>query len=100
MEKQVYHIKSSLSPAIVTLFNRSYIVPAWIEVPIGTSLDQVTWEKDIVQPKPDPNIFKIPSSDGKGFYQVQKVGIKWICNYPGFWRSKDRVCKHIKQVNK
>lgn len=100
MEKQTYHIKSSLSPAIVTLSNRSYIVPAWVEVPVGTTLDQVTWSKDFESPKPDSNIFEIPSSDGKGFYQVQKVGLKWICNCQGYWRSKDRVCKHIKQVNK
>ena len=74
--------------------------PAWLEVPIGTELSQVTWERDIAKPKPDPNIFKIPSSDGKGFYQVQKVGVKWTCNCQGYWRSKDRICKHIKQVNK
>ena len=75
MEKQTYHIKSSLSPAIVTLSNRSYIVPAWVEVPVGTTLDQVTWSKDFESPKPDSNIFEVPSSDGKGFYQVQKVGL-------------------------
>lgn len=100
MVKQKYHVISPFAPAIINLSNKSYIVPAWVEVPVGTELDQVTWERDITPPKPDPNIFKIPSSDGKGFYQVQKVGIKWTCNCPGYWRSKDRICKHIKQVNK
>jgi hypothetical protein len=100
MIKQTYHVKSPFAPAIANFPNKSYIVPMWLEVPIGTELSQVTWEKDIPSPKSDPNIFEVPSSDGKGFYQVQKVGVKWTCNCQGYWRSKDRICKHIKQVNK
>ena len=84
MVKQKYHVISPFAPAIINLPNKSYIVPVWLEVPIGTELDQVTWERDITPPKPDPNIFKVPSSDGKGFYQVQKVGVKWTCNCQGY----------------
>ncbi len=43
--------------------------------------------------------WKFESSSGGGTYTVKqtKTG-KLICDCPGVWRSKDRKCKHIKEV--
>jgi hypothetical protein len=40
--------------------------------------------------------FKSSSSDG--VYTVRKNMNKIKCDCPGVWRSKDRRCKHIKEV--
>lgn len=96
MEKQTYHIQSSLRPAIVDLPKGTFVVPAWVEVPRGTTLDQIVWENEI-QPKSNPSIIKVEGSSGSTYF-IQKIGNKYKCSCPGYFRSKDRVCKHIKQL--
>jgi hypothetical protein len=96
MEKQMYHIQSSLRPAIVELPKGTFVVPAWVEVPKGTTLDQIIWENE-PQPKPNSNIIKVEGSSGSTYF-IQKIGNKYKCSCPGYFRSKDRVCKHIKQL--
>jgi hypothetical protein len=96
MEKQMYHVQSSLRPAIVKLSKGTFVVPAWVEVPKDTTLDQIIWENES-QPKPDSNIIKVEGSSGSTYF-IQKIGNKYKCSCPGYFRSKDRVCKHIKQL--
>jgi hypothetical protein len=96
MEKQTYHVQSSLRPAIVDLPKGTFVVPAWVEVPRGTTLDQIVWENEI-QPKSNPSIIKVEGSSGSTYF-IQKIGNKYKCSCPGYFRSKDRVCKHIKQL--
>jgi hypothetical protein len=98
MKDQVYNIKSPIPPAIINLPNKSFIVPIWLEVPKGTTLDQIKWEKETVKAKSNSNIIEVTSSSGEGKYQIQKIGHTYKCNCPGYWRSKDRICKHIKQL--
>lgn len=92
----MYHVQSSLRPAIIELPKGTFVVPAWVEVPKGTELDQIVWVQE-TKPKLDPNIIKVIGSSGDT-YIIQKIGNKYKCSCPGYFRSKDRVCKHIKQI--
>ena len=96
MEKQMYHVQSQLRPAIIELPKGTFVVPAWFEVPKGTTLDQIVWDNK-VEPKTDPNIIKMTGSAGD-IYIIRKMGNQYRCSCPGYFRSKDRVCKHIKQL--
>jgi hypothetical protein len=44
------------------------------------------------------NWIEVDSNSGGGKYQIQKIGDTYKCNCPGYYRSKDRICKHIKQI--
>lgn len=83
---------------IINISDKTYILPVWLRVPQDTTLDQIEWEKEIPTPKTDSNIIQVASSSGEGKYQIQKLGDTYKCNCPGYWRSKDRICKHIKQI--
>ena len=98
MKDEVFKIKSFYPPMIVNISDKTYVLPVWLRVPQGTTLNQVEWEKEILIPKADPNIIQVASSSGEGKYQIQKIGNTYKCNCPGYWRSKDRICKHIKQI--
>ena len=47
MEKKTYDIKSFYPPMIVNLPDKSFIIPVWVEVPKGTTLNQIKWEKQL-----------------------------------------------------
>lgn len=92
-----YTVNSSVPPAILFINNKTFIVPSWIEVPLGTKLEQIVWRPEKIIKTETPNVIEVKSSSG-GVYQIQKIGNKYQCNCPGFWRSKDRICKHIKSI--
>lgn len=92
-----YTVSSSIPPSIIELNSGTYIVPAWMEVPKGTTLEQIVWKPEKIVKVENPNIIEVKSSSG-GKYQIRKVGNVYQCNCPGYWRSKDRVCKHIKSI--
>jgi hypothetical protein len=96
MEKQIYHVQSSLRPAIIELDKGTFVVPAWVEVPKGTTLDQIIWDNKI-EIKPNPDLIKVTGSSGD-VYTIQKIGNKYRCSCPGYFRAKDKICKHIKQL--
>ena len=79
---------------------QKYIVPTWQKVVPETTLNDIKWVKpEIKKPKPEKNEWLFESSSDPGhFYKVRQVGVKYTCNSPGVWRSKDRECKHIKEV--
>ena len=96
-----------LPPTIINspTTGKTYIVPAWIEVLPETTLNDIEWIKPgikkTVTEKQEPQTWKFESkSDPGSFYVVQVIGNKIKCNCPGVWRSKDRKCKHIKEVEK
>jgi hypothetical protein len=94
-----YTFTSSIPPSILNINNKTYIVPLWVEVPYGTRLEDITWKPEKITKVEIPDIIEVKSSSG-GNYQIRKVGNKYQCNCPGYWRSKDRECKHIKQLIK
>jgi hypothetical protein len=96
-----------LPPTIINspTTGKTYIVPAWMEVLPETTLNDIEWikpeiKKSIIE-KQEPQTWKFESKSEPGsFYVVQVIGNKIKCNCPGVWRSKDRKCKHIKEVEK
>jgi hypothetical protein len=96
-----------LPPSIIVspTTGKTYMVPAWIEVLPETTLNDIEWIKPeikkSVKVEQEPQTWKFESkSDPGSFYVVQVIGNKVKCNCPGVWRSKDRKCKHIKEVEK
>jgi hypothetical protein len=87
-------------PAIFQSNGKTYIVPGWQEVLPETTLNDVEWIKpEVKKVEPEKNEWMFESSSDPGhFYRVRQTGTKFTCNCPGVWRSKDRRCKHIKEV--
>lgn len=102
-----YTINSLVPPRIFHgLYNKTYILPHWVEVPTNTTDDQIVWIKYESKQEPnisqENNIWKFKSSNGDGEYVVKRNGFKYSCNCSGFYRVKDREqgCKHVQQVKK
>jgi len=95
-----YTHEHTYPPTIFQSNGKTYIVPGWQEVLPETTLNDIEWIKpEIVKVKPEKNEWLFESSSDPGhFYRVRQTGTKFTCNCPGVWRSKDRRCKHIKEV--
>jgi hypothetical protein len=88
-----------ISPALLNIGDKKYIVPDWKEVDPNTTLDDINWIRPKKQePKVEPNLFKFKSSSSDAVYIVRKIMDSYKCNCPGYWRSKTRECKHIKEL--
>ena len=90
-----------LSP---TLFidnkGNKFIMPTNQKVHSKTTYKDIEWiQPEKVKPVVEKNTWKFESSSEKGlFYTVRQNGLRLSCNCQGVWRSKDRRCKHIKEV--
>jgi hypothetical protein len=89
-----------LAPTLFENNGQKYIIPSWIKVHPKTTYSDINWIKpEVKKIEPEKNSWKFESSSAPGtFYIVKQSGLKLSCNCPGVWRSKDRRCKHIKQV--
>jgi len=81
---------------------KKFIVPTWQEVHPKTTLQDIEWIKPVkIEVPVEKNTWTFESSSDPGhFYTVKQSGFKYSCNCPGVWRSKERKCKHIKQLTK
>ena len=98
-----YEYTGSISPALVTLNGKKYIIPSWKEVLPETTLNDIEWVKPQVEtPVPaQSNVWKFQSESNPDMqYIVRQNGSKLSCNCPGVWRSKIRKCKHIFEIEK
>ena len=97
-----YEHEHMFPPTLFTnLEGQKYILPTWIPVHEETTLNDIEWIKpEKVEAKPEPETWKFESSSSDAVYTVRKVGITYKCNCPGYWRSYERKCKHIKSVEK
>jgi len=100
-----YEYTGSISPALVTLNGKKYIIPSWQEVLPETTLNDIEWVKPQVEaPAPaQSNVWKFQSESNPDMqYIVRQNGLKLSCNCSGFFRAKDREkgCKHVQQVKK
>jgi hypothetical protein len=88
-----------LPPHLYTsLDGKKYIIPTWQLVEPSTTLNDIMWVNKKAPPQIEPNSWIFKSSSGDGEYRVQKVGNVLKCNCMGFFRSKNRKCKHILAV--
>lgn len=93
------HVHSYVCPALTVINGKKYLLPDWKEVDPKTTLEDINWIKPTKpEPKVEPNLFKFKSSSSDSIYTVRKIMDTYKCNCPGYWRSKTRECKHIKEV--
>jgi hypothetical protein len=106
MPKPTYKIKTHFACGPFLFRSPSgklYAMPGWVEVPEGTTEDQ------LIHVKPESlirtetlkaEVVKVfPSSKGNTEWTVTKQGDVYSCNCPGY-QYRNRLCKHIKQVIK
>ena len=85
-------------PILITsaLDKKKYIVPSFQEVHPQTELSDIEWVRPIV--KKQKTIFEVIGSTGDKYTVNYNPNNKsWKCTCQGFWRAKDRQCKHIKE---
>jgi len=101
----MYEVESLLNPAIFRSHTsgKTYIVAGdqpWIEVPEGTTLDEVTW-KPLQKPQKDPvyaqeQIFEVEGSKGNKYTVKHAKDDSWSCECVGYgYRQR---CKHIEKI--
>ena len=82
---------------------KTYLMPMWQEVVNGTTVNDINWIKPKVKTEKKEVIkHKFLSSKGDKEYITKEIktneGTTYTCNCPGYYRAKDRKCKHIKSL--
>jgi hypothetical protein len=92
-----------LPPGLYTNFEgKKYITPTWQEVHPQTTLEDINWVKPKkIEHEIPKDTWEFKSSSSESVYTVKQTGHnKFQCNCPGYWRSAERKCKHVKEVEK
>ena len=90
-----------LPPSIVTDKNGDkFIVPTWKKINKLATLDDINWTPKVEKPKTESKTWTFKSSSSDKTYKVKQTDNTLKCNCMGFFRAKDRRCKHIKSVEK
>jgi hypothetical protein len=90
-----------LPPSIYTSRDgKKYIIPTWQEINPLATLDDIKWVPKKTEPKPESKTWTFKSSSSDKTYKVKQTDNTLKCNCMGFFRAKDRRCKHIKSVEK
>lgn len=104
MSKKTIIFKSPLSPAISPINGKTYVVGGgvpWLEVPAGTTLDQIKWIGPKRKKVSRPKVFsrEVPSSRGDKTYRVvvRTDDVK-SCTCNGFMYR--RRCRHVDEYKK
>ena len=64
------------------------------------TLDDIKWVPKKTEPKPESKTWTFKSSSSDKTYKVKQTDNTLKCNCMGFFRAKDRRCKHNKSVEK
>ena len=98
-------VESLLNPAIFKspASGKTYIVAGdqpWIEVPEGTTLDEVVW-KPPQTPEKAPSdaqerLFEVEGSKGNKYTVRRAKNNSWSCECVGY--GYRRKCKHIEKI--
>jgi len=94
-----YDYEGHVSPGIVKLGGKTYIVPSWQEVLPETRLEDINWIKPKIKKKAETVVVETPSSKGDKMYKTRfypDTG-NYSCTCPGTWMSNNN-CKHIKKL--
>jgi len=86
-----------LSPCLINLGGKLYIMPHDIEVHPETTLNDIHVIQKRINKPTERKTWKFQSSSGNGEYVVTKTNDVLRCNCMGFFRSKGN-CKHVKDV--
>lgn len=87
-----------MPPSLFTdVEGQKWIIPSWKKVLPETTLDDIEWVKPEIE-KTEVINWEFKSSSSNAVYTVKNKGKNYYCNCPGYWRSFDKKCKHIKEV--
>jgi hypothetical protein len=87
---------------IIQVGQRTFVCPAWIEVPADTRLEDISVEKAVEPPKETPKPDKTWSfvgSKGNTYSVILKSGA-YTCSCPAAMFQKFKDCKHVIQAKK
>ena len=93
---QRYSSRSTFPPVIVVLGNKTWITPDWQEVPHGTTISQVSWNKPKSVPQVKVETRTVTGSKGNSYVITRGPSGKWSCTCPGYGFRK--FCKHTQGV--
>jgi hypothetical protein len=96
-----YDYEGHMSPGIINLRGKTYLVPTWQEVIKGTTLNDINWIKPKPKVRQEPIVeMNVSDSDPTKTYKTiyYPDSGKFHCNCPGRWRAFDNRCKHIKAL--
>jgi len=89
-----YEITGTMPPSLITdVKGKRYIVPQWIEVHPQTQLSDISFKKPVKRPRAD---IQVKTGNYKTTYNTTTKMYKCTCM--GYFRAKDRRCKHIKAL--
>ena len=91
------------TPVKLSIGNKHYIVPMWVEVSSDFNVDRAVRDRLIVNTfdfsvKTTTNQWNITGSTGTEYLVEFNSSGSYTCNCMGFRRAKDGKCRHIKQV--
>lgn len=83
---------------VSVLENKKYVVPAWKEVPMSTTWDdiEVVPDKEVVPVVPSRREVEVVGSKGNVYKVVVDTELGNSCSCVGY--TYHRTCKHIKSV--
>ena len=91
-----------LCVAIANFGGEYKIMPAGVSCIPGTTLNDIEVINNLIPKEPasprEKHTWKFKSSSSDSTYVVKENWGKLRCDCMGSWRSKDRKCKHIKEV--
>mgnify|MGYP001465727408 CR=1 FL=1 len=94
-----YPVKVTMPPALMRGPDKTWIVAGcMIQVPQGTTQEEMHKWVTYVPPAPPQNVWKISSSSG-GSYTVNRwPNGSWTCSCPG--HKFHKRCKHVTEAKK
>ena len=105
VQRIMYKHDHWMSPALIRVKGKQYIVPTWTEVHPEAQLSDIIWKRpERKVEKPNVIVKKFTSKSNPDItYTTKKTilptgKIQYSCNCPGVWRSKTRECKHIREM--
>ena len=89
-----------MAPQMQIKDGEKFIIPGNIKVHPETTFDDIVWVKPKKEKRTEPIIeTHISSSNGEEYKtKYHPDSGNYQCNCMGFFRAKDRRCKHIKQL--
>ena len=77
---QRYISRSTFPPVIAQLGNKTWIMPDWQEVPHGTTISQVSWNKPKSVPQVKVETRTVKGSKGNTYTLTKAPNGKWSCS--------------------
>ena len=96
-----YKVRLKPGEAVALLKTKDDVTlyPSMVKVHPQTTMDDI----EVIKTRPkkkkqESTLHNFESASSGSIYTVREVAGKYKCNCPGYYRSKERKCKHIKEL--